>query len=85
MPIEIAFNEQEILGKEKGYDDRINDLIEVKWILVGPLNNTIGPGVQRVEGIYEKNYAEVLRVSQKYPNMLYAFRNYTEFARPNYN
>lgn len=85
MPIEIAFNEQEILGKEKGYDDRINDLVEVKWILVGPLNTTIGPGGQTVEGIYERNYAEVLRVSQKHPNMLYAFRNYTEFARPNYN
>ena len=85
MPIEIAFNEQELLGKEKGYDDRINDLIEIKWTLVGPLNTTIGPGGQIVEGIFERNSAEVLKAAQKYPNILYAFRNYTEFARPNYN
>ena len=85
MPIEIQPAEQEILGKAKGYDDRVKDLVIVKWQLTGPLNNTTSSSGLFYPGIYETNVAAVERVSQKYPNMVYAFRNYTEFARPNFS
>lgn len=85
MPIEIQPAEQEILGKTKGYDDRVNDLVVVKWQLTGPLNNTTSRSGLFYAGIYETNVATVEKISQKYPNMLYAFRNYTEFARPNFS
>ena len=72
IPIEVSSQAVQTFGKPKGLDNRVNDLIIIKWTLTG-----------MAKDIIEKNFKEIASASIKYPNMVYAVRNYTEFARPN--
>jgi hypothetical protein len=79
VPIEIGDKARGSYGQPSGIDPNLYDLVEVKWQLTGPLNDkTIPTGI--VPGIIESNQRTVLKLSQKYPSIIYAFRNYSEFA-----
>jgi hypothetical protein len=79
VPIEIGDKARGSYGQSLGIDPNLYDLVEVKWQLTGPLNDiTVPTGI--VPGIIESNQRTVLKLSQKYPSIIYAFRNYFEFA-----
>jgi hypothetical protein len=79
VPIEIGDKAKDTYGKPMGIDPNLYDLIEVKWQLTGPLfDKTILTGV--IPGITETNRQTITKLAQKYPSVIYTFRNYSEFA-----
>lgn len=84
MPIEVSKTAYQSLGKPNGLDNESNIPITVMWTLTGPLRSYADSNGYIVQGIYEKNEAQVLKLSTAYPNIQYKLKNYLEFARPTF-
>lgn len=84
MPIEIDQLGYESLGKPNGLDNASNASFSILWTLTGPLRSYVDPNGYVIDGIFEKNQAQVQKLSTAYPNIQYKLKNYTEFARPSF-
>ena len=84
MPIEINQAGYDSLGKPNGIDNRSNTGFVVLWTLTGPLRSYVDGNNHVIQGIFEKNEAEVLKLAPAYPNIQYKLKNYVEFARPTF-
>lgn len=70
VPTEITPTQADTLGMPNGLDNQVNELIRIKWYLTG-------------QGIVDKNRMEVSIAANKYPNIVYSIKNYSEFAKSN--
>lgn len=81
FPIEIAVTQANNFGGLNGIDAGLYTLHTIKWVLTGAIEDKSTPtGI--VPGIASQNREAVLAVARRYPLVEFAFRNYTEFARP---
>jgi hypothetical protein len=80
-PIEIDSDQKSRYGKEKGIDEGVYILVTIPWKLTGPERSIYKNGELWIEGIYEHNQRQVILNTPKIPNLEYAIKSYTEYAR----
>lgn len=79
FPIEIDVGQANSYGSPKGIDKGLYTLHKIKWTITGALEDLDTKG-GKILSVENANKAAVYAVASKYPVILYAFRNYTEFA-----
>lgn len=80
-PIEIDNDQKSRYGKERGIDEGVYILVTLPWKLTGPERSIYKNGELWIEGIYEHNQRQVILNTPKIPNLEYAIKSYTEYAR----
>jgi len=82
VPVEISIAQANAFGKKGGIDPGLYILLTIKWVISGPAT-TMKSQTTTILGIEESNKTTVNSFTTKYPKVLYAFKNYMEFAQPN--
>lgn len=80
-PIEIDAEQKSMFGSEGGIDEGLYALAVFDWKLTGPERNVYKDNQLYIEGIYEFNQRQVIVNSKIIPNLEYAIKSYTEYAR----
>lgn len=80
-PIEIDADQKSMFGTDGGIDEGLYSLAIVQWKLTGPERNIYKDNQLYIEGIYEYNVRQVILNTKIIPNLEYAIRSYTEYAR----
>lgn len=83
FPIEITVGQANTFGSKMGIDGGLYTLHKIKWTIVGSLTDIETQG-GTIPSIENANRAAVHPLVRQYPMMEFAFRNYTEFARPTF-
>lgn len=80
-PIEIDAEQKSAFGTEGGIDEGLYALAVVEWKLTGPERNIYKNNQLYIEGIFEFNQRQVILNTLIIPNLEYAIKSYTEYAR----
>lgn len=80
-PIEIDSEQKSSYGKDGGIDEGVYTLASVTWKLTGPERSVYRNGELYIEGVFEHNQRQVILNTKIIPNLEYAIKSYTEFAR----
>lgn len=80
-PIEIDEQQASAFGTEGGIDEGLYSLAKIQWKLTGSERSYYLNPYTLIEGIFEHNQRQVYESTRIIPNLMYAVKNYTEFAR----
>lgn len=80
-PIEIDQDQYNNYGLNRGIDEGVYITVKLKWKLTGPLRSIMKNNELFLEGIYDHNQREVMSKARDIPNLEYAIKSYTEYAR----
>ena len=79
--IEIDQEQKEKFGKDGGIDEGLYALATISWKLTGSERSIYKDNMLYIEGIYEYNQRQVIIGTKIIPNLEYAIKSYTEYAR----
>jgi hypothetical protein len=80
IPFEIDEPQVNVYGKRGGIDNGLYTILTMKWIIKGAAFS-IRDGINVKLSVGDMNRETILKYANRYPNIVYTFRNYEEFAQ----
>jgi hypothetical protein len=80
IPFEIDEPQVNVYGKRGGIDNGLYTVLTIKWMIRG-LAFSIRDGVNVKLSVVDANRETIYKYANRYPNIIYTFKNYEEFAQ----